>query len=524
MRKLLLITCLLLLPVAASAEFIPFGFWQGAAEIPGTWTNTYMSYRSLWHNYQSNSVTIAYDWGPADLDATNMPGASEPTATIIGTNALGVVDYGYTFDGVNDYQKMANSWGVSPGTNNVTISVWCKPISVDTNGDFIFHDYGTGGIVSWGLGIGSDTNFFALFRDDDGDAARPQGTTEVTPGTWYHVVATLSNTTARLYVNGSLEATTNNAALDNVYSAPAPNPAIGSLSDGAQFFFNGIIDNLYLYPGRVMSLIDITNEYAMTDHAGITGNGNMEDFSRNFSDFSTPTIGLNMRTVSEPEISDYSGNGNTATNINSAIRKNEGTNENGVICYSYYFNPTLTQYLSGNSAISEIQSMDSATITMWVNVTNFANNTALMCASDSGTLRDFVLLETENAVAGRLVLNVRQEGTTRIYGDTTDHYLASGTWHFVVLAIGAAGNNIFIDGERAVVNYTTGSSASTYCFNDITDIDNLSFASRFQNGAMDLYFVGGLSNIRIYPKTLQSWEIYQLYIWTKPSNDLEVYP
>lgn len=509
------------------AEFVPWGLWQKSVPVVySTWTNAYMSYRTLWHDYQSNSTTIAYDHNPNfPLDATNLPAGSEPVATIVGTNALGVVDYAYLFDGVNDFQKMALSWGLSPGTNDITISVWCKPLVLNTNAAWLFHDYGTASTVSWGFGISDvTTNFFAVFRDDDSDICRAVGTSVASTGAWYHVVATRSNTTVCLYVNGLLEVTTNNANLDNVYSLPSPNPSIGAFNSGTAYFFSGIVDNLFVYPGLIMTLTDVTNEYAKTDHSGITGIGEMEDKSRNFFDFSTPTIGLNMRTVSEPEISDYSGNGNTATNINSAVRKNEGTNENGAICYSYYFNPTLTQYISGNSAVTEVQAMDSATITAWVNVTNFANFATIACASDSGTLRDFVLLQVDPTTAGSINFQIRQEGTIRISANTVDHFLKSNQWHHVALIMGNAGNRLLIDGEGASLSYGTGSTTNTYCFNDISDIDDLSLGSRFQNSVRDSYFVGGMANMRIYPKTLKTWEIYQEYLWTKPSNDLQVYP
>ena len=525
--KRLLIAIMLLCAVNADASVVcrGRGFAAAAVATYSTWTNTYMSYRSLWQNYQSNSVAIAYDWGAWDVDGTNLPAASEPTATIIGTNVLDVIDYAYLFDGVNDFQGMAVSRATDINIYDFTISAWCYPLSVDATAQFIFHDYGTGS-TSWGMGISSATNFFALFRDNDNDLVLISATATVTTGAWYHVAATRSNTVARLYVNGVLAAIGTNAALDSINSYPSPLPSIGSLAGGAANFYHGYLDNIYLYPSVVMSLIDITNEYAKTDHAGITGNGNLEDLSLNFFDPYTPVAGYNYRSVTGTNVTDFTGNGNTAYLYGSVTQVETGTNSHGVIGYGYDLTTASGEFLNMNSAISEVQALNDMTLVLWVKHNNIADNANSMIGySDISDANSYFNLKMDGSgVDGKISFALKEGGTDSINAISSAAALTAGTWNMIAIRFGSTGNALWVNGEPVTLTYSTGSATTTNTLNYIQDADDFRLGGlRISSGQYNT-MNGAIGVFKIYDRELDNGEIAARYHWSKNGNDLEVYP
>ena len=505
------------------AEFPMFALWSGSA-TPGTWTNTYMSYRSLWHNYQSNSVTIAYDWGVYDSDATNLPAASEPTATICHTNARGTVIYGYTFDGVNDYQEMAESWGFSPGTWDFTVSAWCKPSSVDGDIQAVVRDNGT--TAWWSMGIHEETNWYFGCEDADSDVAFVTNTFEsVTLDTWHHLVGVRSNTTVYLYVDGVLVATNKNASLDNIYTYTGNRPTIGSYRGSARFF-DGVIGRVNVYPDATFGLIDITNEYAMTDYAGITGNGDMEDLSLNFTDPLTAMLGYNFRTVDSTNVTDYSGNGYTGYLYGGPVREEYGTNEHDVISYSYAFTNGGGQYINANSAISVVQTAANFTVSMWVKQNNIGDNAnAMIGMSDSGDASSYFLVKMYGGgVDGKVQFDLRENAVQKIYATSTSAAMVAGTWHHIVARFGTQGNLLFVDGAYTPMTYSTGNILITNTPAMIKNLDDMRFGGLKISGGTYNTLNGDISSPRIYTRWLSNAECARLYHWSKNGNDLEVYP
>ena len=494
-----------------------------------TWTNAYMSYRTVWHDYQSNGVesatnSIAYDWGVWDSDATNKPASSEPVLTILHTNAVGMVINGYTFDGINDYQVMAESRGIDPQTWDFTVSAWCKPTTVDGNIQAVFRDNGT--TAGWSLGIHANTNWYFGCLDSGSDTAFFSNTfNTVTINTWHHLVGVRSNTTVYLYVDGVLLGTNKNSALDSVYTFAGNPPTIGSYRGSAQFF-DGIIGNVNMYAGIVFSPTDVTNEYAKTDHAGITGLGDMEDSGRNFIDPLSTMLGYNFRTLNGTNVADYSGNGYTGYLYGSPARKEYGTNEHGVIGYAYAFTNGGGQYINANSAISAVQTASDLTISMWVKQNNIADNAnAMFSATDSGDANSYFYVRMYGSgVDGKIDFRIDENNVSKLNAISSSAVMVAGTWHHVVLELGTGGNVLWVDGKYAPVTYTTGTSATTNTPACIGDIDDIRFGSLKIGGTEYNTLNGDLSSPRIYTRDLSNPELVRLYHWSKNRNDLQVYP
>src|SRR5262249_53426925 len=98
----------------------------------------------------------------------------------------------------------------------------------------------------------------------------PVGATNMTAGTYYHLVATFDGTTARLYVNGTQIASAiwNNTGSVNYVPGTAGPFSIGTRADNA-FFWQGKQDEVAFYT-NVLSASTIAAHYnaATTNAAG----------------------------------------------------------------------------------------------------------------------------------------------------------------------------------------------------------------------------------------------------------------
>ena len=88
------------------------------------------------------------------------------------------------------------------------------------------------------------------------------GTSTVTDNTWKHGVGTWDGSTLRIYVNGVLEGTTSWANAD-VYNATTYTRIGNARSDAIEIdFFNGTIDDAFIFNGTALSQADITKLYS----------------------------------------------------------------------------------------------------------------------------------------------------------------------------------------------------------------------------------------------------------------------
>jgi len=109
-----------------------------------------------------------------------------------------------------------------------TMRMWVQFTNIDNNFDFLMQKP-VNGLTTW-YGILARNKNFKLqgYTSSDGNTSFA-GTTVITNGIWYHVVATVGPTGHRLYVNGKLDMFTN-----------APYAGIDStLANGKPFIING---------------------------------------------------------------------------------------------------------------------------------------------------------------------------------------------------------------------------------------------------------------------------------------------
>ncbi len=178
-------------------------------------------------------------WWPANGDAEDVAGDS-PGQIESGTRfAPGKSGQAFAFDRVGGV-VMGDAPSLSPG--QFTVTAWIFPTSYDGNRVLEKGGWRIGGGYGFEFNpFGSLGIRFVVWADGptpiDSDAAVPLHV-------WTHLAGTFDGATMRLFVNG-LEQGGSRAAILQANTAPL---TIGRASGGHDLFFQGLIDDVQLYP------------------------------------------------------------------------------------------------------------------------------------------------------------------------------------------------------------------------------------------------------------------------------------
>lgn len=153
----------------------------------------------LLHCWEMDEIT-----GSVSYDAHGSNDGAITGATI---NQTGIIDKSYLYDGNDDY--------IIPSTSPVigtafSISVWVK-----ANAGFE-NTYGTilcRLLTSWSAGdfminISESTGLVEFkYRDSTNTGVAILSTTDINDGTWHNIIITFASSTAKIYIDGTLEDT-----------------------------------------------------------------------------------------------------------------------------------------------------------------------------------------------------------------------------------------------------------------------------------------------------------------------------
>ena len=187
---------------------------------------------------------------------TSMAQATSPVAGKIG-QAL-------SFDGTDDWVNTTTDVG---GLDAKTFAGWFKWNSLgsgwqlmvmDSDPDFDGDQY-VGLITS-----SSDENYICMFQAHNGGLSRFLTCTDFAPSLniWYHVAGVIdkADNSLRLYINGALYSTYQNAAVGaSTFYNPSGGAGIGGKTS-AGYYFNGNIDDVRIY-NRALSATEVLQLY-----------------------------------------------------------------------------------------------------------------------------------------------------------------------------------------------------------------------------------------------------------------------
>ena len=184
----------------------------------------------------------------------DLVGSNNGTNTSVTQNQTGIINKAYSYNGSSSKTDLTNA-NTFIASSEISTSQWIKP-SITSGADII-----------WTSNNGNtDTILYELFIEDEkikffgcngSDQFQLMDSTTVSTSNWTHIVTTLTNNGAYLYVNGLL------VASDTSNTNPttgATEAHFGFLRTGATNYYSGLIDEVGIW-NKILSGTDINELY-----------------------------------------------------------------------------------------------------------------------------------------------------------------------------------------------------------------------------------------------------------------------
>ena len=430
-------------------------------------------------NFDGNNM----NWSASTAEAVDASGqGNNGNVTNFGQEAVrpGVVGQALKFDNTNDVISMGAS-GLT-GDITATWSAWIKTNSTVSN------DYQAIAIIGSTAALGAFGPFLniggvgVLSAEYAGGNNCATAAGVITPGQWYHVVATKTagaiNTTTTIYVNG--------AAVTCTGSASTPNVAAGGTAIGSWpslYFFDGLIDEVRLY-NRALSAGEVKELYeSAAPEFRSKANVSQDTFMKEGLVGYWPFDGkyMNWGTGIATDVSPSGNNGvvsGMATTTAPAV---------GVVGQALKFDGVDDYVELGDNFTGIVTTTGTYSISVWLNVNALTLYEGIVNISPGSASSD----RNGITISSGVLRGGYYNGSSYVGNSQS---ITTGTWYHAVLVNTAGTVTFYIDG----VSVTGGSMATLNQDNQIG-----------HNGSG--YFTGLLDEVRIYNKALSAGEVLQLY-------------
>ena len=210
--------------------------------------------------YEARNLLVPYTSSLYSFEgnAKNTVGSSSSTdGAVFGTAAYaaGKVGQAISLNGTDSYMMLPATQPLS-AYNEITLATW-----VNWNGSSQWQrifDFGNNSNQYMFLSPRTGTNKLR-FEIKNGGSAQGVETAQLPANQWVHVAVTLGNGTAKLYVNGTLKATSSSVTIKPSDFQPGSN-YLGKSQFATDPLFNGMIDEFHIY-NRVLNDAEIGAVY-----------------------------------------------------------------------------------------------------------------------------------------------------------------------------------------------------------------------------------------------------------------------
>jgi hypothetical protein len=205
-------------------------------------------------SYVSNGLVGYWNLDQTSSPATDFSGfGNNGTWTNSPVSVGGKFGTALEFDGTNNKYVDINS-APEFNTPHVSVSAWAYTDTwIDTTGIVGRDDSSTN--RDWGLGLGSISNSFRFHAFIGNTQYNAQSTTNFSTAAWHFLVGTYDGANLKLYVDGTLVATT---PIVGSMDTDTKNIHIGK--KGTAEYFDGKVDEVRVY-NRALSQSEVTNLY-----------------------------------------------------------------------------------------------------------------------------------------------------------------------------------------------------------------------------------------------------------------------
>jgi hypothetical protein len=191
-------------------------------------------------------------------------------ATYTGSPTLGAAgalkrdgDTAVTFAGSGQYADIADAAWMDVTSGGITVEAWVKfTTNLSSAVHVVSRDSESGGASTsrvWALRIGSAEQVNLLLWNTSTSLSLSGATTGLNDGNWHHIAVTYDGTNGRVYVDGSLDATS--SSFSGGLKDGAIAITVGRKSGGSGNSFPGTVDEVAFY-ATALSATRISAHYA----------------------------------------------------------------------------------------------------------------------------------------------------------------------------------------------------------------------------------------------------------------------
>jgi len=221
-------------------------FWRVCAvkgSSVGTWSET-RRFRTAGNNLSDGLVAYFPLNGNANDFAGNDNNGSIRSGVQPAADRFGAAGRAYDFNGSNGYIEFSESPSVRAIEKEVSVAVWVKPRSYKQEAGVMLRD------LYWNLLLVNGQTTGLIF-DENGNQNRIVGSQQAPLNTWSHIAYTYDGSTIRVYMNGQQTGELAFAARRIGRTDVVMNPTLGKGIGLNQHYFDGVIDEVFVYNRRL---------------------------------------------------------------------------------------------------------------------------------------------------------------------------------------------------------------------------------------------------------------------------------
>ena len=367
--------------------------------------------------------------------------------------------YSGFFDGTGDYLSIANNAAFDFSAGDFTVELWFNFTSIGASAYTFASNYQSSS-AGWALQYRGDAS--NVFRFSNGDTALLNSSTQsLTANTWYHLAASRSGTSLKLFLNGvQIGSTTNSTSITSTAAF-----WVGGLTNVGQYFI-GYISNLRVVKGTAVYTAAFTPPTAPL--TAIANTQLLTCQSTTFIDNSTNAFAITVNGNTQPVIQNPFVNTFTSPVAYSPTTVGSSMYFDGTTDYLTAPNSTAFGFSNGDFTIEFWVYPTVNARQDWVDVTDGTNRVLIYY---SGSAITFYSVPT-NAAA------------------ITGPAMVLNAWQHIALSKNSGSSRLYVNGAQVGTTYASNQNYFT-----------TSPVTIGKDSAGSTYATGYMSNVRIVKGT-----------------------
>ena len=446
-----------------------------------------------WWKFDEGQGISAHDsTGQTGPNLTDFNNITSTTAKV-GKGALFTAassQYLYT----NETNPYIQSQNLSPGTGDLTVSLWMKLNTIAFSGlQYVLFD-GASGNSDPGYAIRINNLGQLLPLIGDGTTRYFCNSAVLSTGTWYNVTLVMTRSANMvLYLNGSSSCSVAISASSGINILHATSGlALGGVGVAAEYI-DGIMDEVGIWH-RALSTTEVTDLYNSGNGRGLTDLTTAEKVNL------AAYWPMDELSSGSSPVTRYDATGGSTLYGFTYTPGTDGWTS-GVFGGGLQFNGSTDYVDMGKS--SAYTPSSALTVSEWVNWGAFtSSNGGYATVSNSGSASNgFAIYQNTSAPYNKL-LSFVYTSVGGLHSVTGSTQLSTATWYHVALTYDGSNVRLYVNGVQ------DGSTAATGTITASTA--DLLFGSQYTSAGGK--FTGTLDDVRIYNRALTSSEILDQYL------------